>query len=41
VSNHAAIALYEREGFVKDAIRPNYYSGKPREDALLMSLIIK
>jgi ribosomal-protein-alanine N-acetyltransferase len=41
VSNHAAIALYESEGFLKDAIRPDYYSGKPREDALLMSLVIK
>jgi ribosomal-protein-alanine N-acetyltransferase len=41
VSNYAAIALYEREGFAKDAIRPDYYSGKPREDALLMTLTIK
>ncbi|MDC0091801.1 ribosomal protein S18-alanine N-acetyltransferase [Gammaproteobacteria bacterium] len=41
VSNRSAIALYESEGFLKDAIRPNYYSGKTREDALLMSLAIK
>jgi len=40
VSNHSAIALYERAGFAKDAIRPDYYSGDPREDALLMSLVI-
>src|SRR6056300_405708 len=40
VSNLAAIALYEKRGFFKDAIRPNYYSGTPKEDALLMSLKI-
>ena len=38
VSNHSAISLYESIGFIKDAIRPNYYSGNPKEDALLMSL---
>jgi ribosomal-protein-alanine N-acetyltransferase len=39
VSNDSAIALYEREGFLKDAIRPNYYSGEnAKEDALLMTL---
>jgi ribosomal-protein-alanine N-acetyltransferase len=38
VSNHSAISLYESIGFMKDAIRPNYYSGNPKEDALLMSL---
>jgi len=38
VSNVAAIALYQSMGFNKDALRPEYYSGNPREDALLMSL---
>jgi len=38
VSNHSAIALYKGEGFKEDAIRPDYYSGDQREDALLMSL---
>ena len=38
VSNYSAINLYENIGFIKDAIRPNYYSGNPKEDALLMSL---
>ena len=37
-SNLTAINLYEKRGFHKDAIRPNYYSGSPKEDALLMSL---
>jgi ribosomal protein S18 acetylase RimI-like enzyme len=37
-SNYSAINLYESIGFMKDAIRPNYYSGNPKEDALLMSL---
>ena len=41
VSNNSAISLYESEGFLKDAIRPEYYSGVVREDALLMSLSIK
>ena len=41
VSNNSAISLYESEGFLKDAIRPDYYSGVVREDALLMSLLIK
>ena len=40
VSNLTAIKLYEKRGFSKDAIRPNYYSGPPKEDALLMSLNI-
>ena len=40
VSNNSAISLYESEGFVKDAIRANYYSGDPKEDAVLMSLWI-
>ena len=38
VSNHSAIALYKGEGFKEDAIRPDYYSGDQKEDALLMSL---
>jgi ribosomal-protein-alanine N-acetyltransferase len=40
VSNKTAINLYENLGFSKDAIRPNYYSGTPKEDALLMSIKI-
>ena len=40
VSNLTAIKLYEKRGFLKDDIRPNYYSGPPKEDALLMSLKI-
>lgn len=40
VSNLPAINLYEKRGFHKDAIRPDYYSGSPTEDALLMSLKI-
>jgi ribosomal-protein-alanine N-acetyltransferase len=40
VSNLPAINLYEKRGFLKDAIRPDYYSGSPKEDALLMSLNI-
>ena len=40
VSNKAAINLYEKRGFTKDAIRPDYYSGTSKEDALLMSLQI-
>src|SRR6056300_52654 len=40
VSNLPAINLYEKRGFHKDAIRSNYYSGSPKEDALLMSLKI-
>ena len=38
ISNHSAITLYKSEGFTKDAIRPDYYSGDQKEDALLMSL---
>lgn len=37
VSNDAAIRLYESEGFVKDGIRPNFYS-HPTEDAAIYSL---
>lgn len=35
VSNKAAIALYEKLGFVSEGIRPNFYE-KPREDAVIM-----
>lgn len=35
-SNAAAIRLYEKNGFVKDGIRKNFYR-KPTEDAWLMS----
>lgn len=35
VSNRAAIALYEKLGFVSEGIRPNFYE-KPREDAMIM-----
>lgn len=37
VSNTAAIALYERMGFVQDGRRPRFYTA-PAEDALLYSL---
>ena len=33
--NAAAIALYEKHGFVCEGIRPNFYSN-PKEDALIM-----
>ena len=35
-SNEAAIALYEKEGFVKNGKRPRFYR-EPTEDALLYS----
>lgn len=35
-SNAAAIALYEKMGFVRDGLRKNYYEA-PTEDAVLMS----
>jgi ribosomal-protein-alanine N-acetyltransferase len=35
MGNEAAIALYEKHGFVKDGMRKGFYS-KPKEDALLM-----
>ena len=38
--NYAAQALYERSGFQAIARRPNYYSD-PREDAVVMSLVLK
>ena len=37
VSNLAAIRLYEKHGFVKDGIRPRFYSA-PDEDAAMYSL---
>lgn len=40
-SNVLAIALYAKMGFIENAIRRGYYSGKDgREDAVLMSLAI-
>jgi len=36
-SNLAAISLYQKFGFAKEGIRPNFYS-KPREDAMIMTL---
>ena len=38
-SNAPAIALYEKHGFVPVGRRKNYYE-KPREDAILMTLVI-
>lgn len=38
--NAAAIALYEKHGFVKVGQRKNYYD-LPKEDALLMSRFLK
>lgn len=35
VSNQAAIALYEKLGFVSEGIRPNFYE-KPTENAMIM-----
>lgn len=37
VSNAAAIRLYEKHGFVKDGIRPRFYTA-PTEDAAMYSL---
>ena len=37
VSNAAAIALYERHGYVRDGIRRGFYC-EPREDAAIYSL---
>lgn len=36
VSNAGAIRLYEREGFVRQGVRPGFYE-RPREDALIMT----
>lgn len=38
-SNHGAISLYEKLGFVKLGLRKNFYE-KPKEDAILMMLEI-
>ena len=40
VTNQKAIALYEKNGFKRDAVRKNYYATPQgeREDAVLMSL---
>jgi len=37
-SNHGAIALYEKLGFVEVGRRPRYYRN-PREDALILRLV--
>ncbi len=37
VSNAAAIALYEKHGFVRDGVRPGFYRA-PTEDAAIYSL---
>ena len=39
-SNGAAIALYEKHGFAPVGRRTNYYE-KPREDAILMTLVLQ
>lgn len=36
MGNLAAIALYEKHGFIRAGLRPGYYH-RPREDALLMT----
>lgn len=38
-SNEAAIRLYEKHGFAPVGRRKNYYT-KPREDAILMTLVL-
>ena len=38
-SNGPAIALYDKHGFVTVGRRTNYYE-KPREDAILMTLVL-
>lgn len=37
--NTAARALYQKHGFVQVGLRTNYYE-KPREDAILMTLVL-
>ena len=37
--NEPAIALYRKHGFVEVGRRKNYYE-KPREDAILMTLVL-
>lgn len=39
-SNIGAIRLYEKMGFVKLGIRPNFYE-RPSEDAVIMSVMVK
>ncbi len=39
VSNAAAIALYEKHGFVCDGVRPRFYD-EPKEDAYIYSLYL-
>ena len=39
VSNRPAVALYERNGFVCDGVRPRFYDA-PKEDALIYSLYL-
>ena len=39
-SNYDAILFYEKMGFTRDGIRPEYYSN-PKEDGVLMSLELK
>ena len=40
-SNQAAIALYDKVGFVEYSVRPDYYpSEQGREDAVLMSMML-
>lgn len=42
-SNLAAIAFYEKHGFVRDGMRKGYYpatAGHPRENAILMSKVV-
>ena len=38
--NAAAIALYEKQGFVQAGLRKNYYQS-PREDAILMDFAVE
>ena len=38
-SNAAAIALYEKHGFIAMGRRTNYYE-RPREDAIIMTLVL-
>ena len=37
--NRPAIALYRKHGFIRAGLRKNYYE-KPREDAILMTLVL-
>ncbi len=40
VSNQAAIALYQKHGFICDGVRPHFYTA-PDEDAYIYSLYYK